>query len=283
MIDHAERKHSKFSASGAERWLNCPASVELEEASPPSQDSKWSLEGTLAHEVLESILRGAAILDDHFDITEEMVEQCNRVAIRIESIRKLAKGKLYVEQRVHARFIHAEMFGTCDAIIDGGKVLYIIDFKYGQSEVSPVKNPQLIQYALSVAGSNNWKWERAELWIMQPRINHFKSWSVSMKDLREHWRPLWNSGVLRVLRNHSKPFPGHWCHWCRAKFTCPAKNEQRVNQIVDRFSNQPLTEEETNGVKEKGSQKEVGKKTNRKKEKVYFDEIKEDAEEYDFY
>ena len=53
---HKQRAHSKFSASGAERWFACPGSVELSEG-VPDKETEWSKEGTLAHEVLEEIMK----------------------------------------------------------------------------------------------------------------------------------------------------------------------------------------------------------------------------------
>ena len=44
MSELDERAHSKLPASGSVRWLNCAASVALEEKSPPSPDTPWSLE-----------------------------------------------------------------------------------------------------------------------------------------------------------------------------------------------------------------------------------------------
>lgn len=229
-----------FSASGAERWLNCPGSVALEEASPPSADSPWSLEGTKAHELLESELNGATIFG-----TGEMVGHVYRTAQKIKAIHKSAGGTLFVERRVYALFLDPEMFGTCDAIIAGDDGwLHIIDFKYGAGHVvSPEKNPQLIQYALSVAESYNWDFDKVKMWILQPRAgeNWYKSWTITMDELQNIWWPVWAAGVGRVRKAPLKKInPGHWCHWCRAKLTCPAKQEKRTTEIVNRFQSNPI-------------------------------------------
>jgi hypothetical protein len=198
----------------------------------------------------------------HFDVTSEMINHVEQVSLRIFALEGLSGGRLYAERRVKAEFIHPEMFGTCDAIIVSKKRLYIIDFKYGQTAVDPVKNTQLIQYALSVAEKFNWRFETVHLLIMQPRINWFKEWVITGYELKADYLPLWHKGVLRVLKNDKPPFPGSWCHWCRAKQTCPAKNEMKMKALSEVFSDNPLTKEETNGVTE-----ESGRSEDKKREK----------------
>ena len=50
--DHSERAHALLSASSAHRWLACPPSAVAAEAYP-DQETEFTREGTLAHEVAE--------------------------------------------------------------------------------------------------------------------------------------------------------------------------------------------------------------------------------------
>lgn len=250
--EHAERAHSKFSASGSERWLNCAASVALEEMSPPSPDSPWSKEGTKAHEVLEQLLVFGKPL---FYPEQEMLKHCRKAAGYIKHAATLEcnnSGFLLVEKRVYNSEIHDEMFGTCDAIIvRHGISIHIIDFKYGAGHVvDPEENTQLIQYALGVAEAYDWNFRTVKMTILQPRAGNdwAKTWEISAKELKTKWLPLWKKGVARVERGDAKPFPGSWCHWCRAKAICPAKLEKKFNDVKNRFSD--LTEGNANGKKE---------------------------------
>lgn len=248
--EHAERAHSKFSASGSERWLNCAASVALEEKSPPSPDSPWSKEGTFAHEVLEKLLLAWPTMPKQIACPAVMFTHCVKAA---DYVTKMAKGKvLLVEKRVYNSDIHDEMFGTCDAIVvDFGKSIHIIDFKYGAGHVvDPEENTQLIQYALGVAEAYDWNFRTVKMTILQPRAGNdwAKTWEISAKELKTKWLPLWKKGVARVERGDVKPFPGSWCHWCRAKAICPAKLEKKFNDVKSRFSD--LTEGNENGKKE---------------------------------
>ena len=52
-----EKKHSKVGASSCKRWMNCPGSVALNETAQ-KKDSIYSAEGTVAHELCETILNG---------------------------------------------------------------------------------------------------------------------------------------------------------------------------------------------------------------------------------
>ena len=52
MNNHSERDHALLSASSSHRWLACPPSAVAAEAYP-EQDTEFTREGTLAHEVAE--------------------------------------------------------------------------------------------------------------------------------------------------------------------------------------------------------------------------------------
>lgn len=261
MSDHEERAHSKYSASGSLRWLSCAASVELEEKSPPSKDSWWAKEGTFAHEIHEARLLGLP-LPENFLLTKELLRFVDMSVNKIKATHEAAGGTLLVEKRVYNTFIHEEMFGTCDAIIAGNdRTLYIDDFKYGQGHIVEAKdNTQLIQYALGVAESYDWDrhFNLVKMRILQPRAGKdwYKTWVITMNELKNKWLPLWEKGVARVVRGGNKPMPGAWCHYCRAKLTCPAKQATRVNAMTDLFETNPLTNgDDDNGFEEKGGEK----------------------------
>lgn len=268
--NHAERAHSKFSASGSERWLKCAASVELEEKSPPSKDNVWSLEGTKAHEVLEKFLLSnnwANLIVEFkkdFSVDAAMIEHCKTTAVKVLKLAKLWQAPLLVEKRIYNSFIHDEMFGTCDVVIPvHSDVLHIMDFKYGQGHiVNPIENTQLIQYALGAAESYDWDFETVSMHILQPRAGTtwHKTWTITMKELRTKWLPLWHRGVARIEKGGNKPFAGSWCHWCRAKFTCPAKTERRMTEITNMFLDEPITKGGLNGAEEKSKKESSQKK-----------------------
>lgn len=291
MINHKERAHSKFSASGSERWLNCAYSVALEEQAPPQAENHFAKEGTFAHEVLEKRLNGLWPEDD-FLLTDEMLAYIEMVVNRVRLIAAKANAPLLVEKKVFNSDIHEEMFGTCDIIIPQvGGTLHIIDFKYGAGHiVSPIKNTQLIQYSLGVAESYDWQFKDALHHIMQPRSGKdwHKSWGLSIQELKTIYKPLWLKGVERVEGGRAKPFEGSWCHWCQGRTTnietgeayCPLKRIKSAQKIENVFKNSPLESEKPNG-KEKG-QKENKESSGQKsrKEKSPFKSESEGQEDF---
>lgn len=220
--------------------MNCAASVELEEGKPDI-DTYWGKLGTVAHECLEAELNGVP-WPEHFEVDETMTGYVEWAAAKVRRILKEAGpgARMYVEKRAWAMFIHPEMFGTCDVIIVSPfwRRLYIIDFKYGESHIVKAdRNTQLIQYALSVAESYDWNFAEVQLWILQPRATKqgYDYARMPMTELRNYWLPLWHKAVARVERGGTKPIPGAWCHWCKARLECPAKQENRVKEITNAF------------------------------------------------
>lgn len=276
MSGHQTRAHSKFSASGSERWLNCAASVELEEASPPSQDNPWSIEGTQAHEVLEIVwsiyLRLHFIFEmlSKFTSKEPMVRHALTMIDYVLEIKEtLVDPELLIEERVYNGEIHPEMFGTVDtALVELFGTLHVFDYKYGQGHVvNPVENTQMIQYALGLLEKYEWAFEKVVVHIVQPRAGRPKKWEVSIEQMR-NYRDLWKKGVARVEKGKNKPMPGSWCHWCRAKLTCPAKQSAREEIVRDAFAT-PIERNDEDGIKEKvkaGGKKEGRQKSTEEKE-----------------
>lgn len=243
-----ERAHSKFSASGAERWFNCPGSVALSEGLP-DKSSKWAEEGTLAHEVLEAIMRfvikyGIGRIDVAFDprYKREMYEyaiQAARFIVELHS--KTPDADILVETRIYLKFIHPEMFGTFDgAVIDYFGTLHVFDYKYGAGHYVDVRNNlQMIFYALGVAHLHHWNFKKVRLWIIQPRVAGYDGptfWDLSIGELRS-WVPKFREAVERVEQFPNKYVENSkWCHWCKAKSICPLKQENKLAKAQNIFS-----------------------------------------------
>lgn len=250
---HGERKHSKFSASGAERWMSCSGSVALSEGMP-DKDTPWSLEGTEAHEILESIMRAAIrngsmrverVAIGHregFTTTQvkDMVSFGTRTANFILALHaKLPASELLVETRIHLTFIHPEMFGTFDgAVIDHFGTLHVFDYKYGSGHaVSPKENLQMIFYGLGLAHEHHWNFKRVRLWIDQPRIKGYDGpafWEMTITDLKKYV-PQFERAVENVLKHPNKYAEGSWCYWCKAKQKCPLKRDAKIEKAKSIF------------------------------------------------
>lgn len=249
---HGERAHSKFSASGAERWFNCPASVHLSEGEP-DKETEWSREGTQAHELLEEIMlvmiqTGSSRVfypQVKKGIPREMVHHVTNAANFILGLHAKTPGAdIMVETRVYLDFIHPEMFGTFDgAVLDHFGTLHVFDFKYGAGHaVSPTKNLQMIFYGIGLAHKYEWNFKKVRLWIIQPRIKGYDGptfWDLSIQELKEQV----NRFVLAVKTVEDFPdqvVEGGWCHWCKAKKKCPLKQESRLERGMEMFKSNPI-------------------------------------------
>lgn len=231
--NHSGRAHSKFSASGSERWMNCSGSVALCEKAP-KRTNKWAEEGTRGHELLEqtldSLIAGTRVLVGP-GMPPEMQQHAFKAASFILRTRDEFRGELLVETRVYLDFIHPEMFGTFDsAVVDHFGTLHIFDYKYGVWPVSPTRNLQMVFYGIGLAHRYGWNFKRVRLWIIQPRIRNYDGpvfWDVPVLELKNDWVPLYQAGVKRVEKFPDKLVEGKWCHWCDAKGICPLKTESK--------------------------------------------------------
>lgn len=249
MENHGERKHSKYSASGAERWFNCSGSVELSEGLP-DKDSKYSLEGTHGHEILEQLMligkeHGARALDlasvFAMNAPREMILHGRKTAKFILRLHeKTPMSEVLVETRVYLTFIHPEMFGTFDgAVIDHFGTLHVFDYKYGKGHsVSPKNNLQMIFYGIGLAHKYHWNFKRVRLYIDQPRVRGYDGpifWEITIEELRR-FIPLFEKAVERVETQPKTYVEGSWCFFCKAKAICPIKNKDRVAKAKSVFA-----------------------------------------------
>lgn len=253
-MKHSGRAHSKFSASGAERWFNCSGSVALSEGLP-DKSSVWSVEGTKAHEVLEDIMKVGmefgfeALAKARFDFRKgiplEMVRYGLSAAKFILGLHaKTPRSEIMVETRIHLAFIHPEMFGTFDgAVVDHFGTLHVFDYKYGAGHaVSPKENLQMIFYGIGLAAKYHWNFKRVRLWIIQPRIKGYDGplfWELGILELKERVRQF-EDAVERVETQPNKYVEGSWCHWCKAKSKCPLKQQVKLDRAIEAFSSLPI-------------------------------------------
>lgn len=254
--DHSERKHSKYSASGSDRWFECQGSVALSEGLP-DKDSIWSIEGTKAHEVLEQIFLAARALKatrmGHVSFPRtvplEMVQHGLNAANFILNLHeKNEASELLIETRISLPFIHPEMFGTFDgAVVDHFGTLHVFDYKYGAGHaVSPgsVKKPnlQMVFYGLGLAYRYNWNFKKVRLWIVQPRIKGYDGpvfLEMSIAELKSYVK-VFTQAVEKVEKNPKQFAEGSWCHWCKAKAVCPLKQGAKLEKTRAAFLMNPI-------------------------------------------
>lgn len=277
-LEPHQRAHSKYSASGAERWTECTASVAASEGQP-DVDTVWSKEGTEAHKWLEKILRAmlTPIRVNDRGAPTEMFGHALRAAQFIWKTGLQLRAEVLVETRVYLSFIHPEMFGTFDgAVLDHFGTLHVFDFKYGAGHaVSPgtrrKPNLQMLFYGIGLAHHYQWNFKVVRLWIIQPRIKGYDGptfLDLTIEELRS-WVPFFEDAVRRV-ETEPEFKEGSWCHWCKAKKVCPLKTVKVRDKAYDAFRANPITREVIDGEKEKENDTaKAGKKDKEQEQKVF--------------
>jgi len=226
-INHSERAHALLSASSAHRWLNCPPSAVAVEAYP-DQDTDFTREGTLAHEVAEWIASGKS-KDHHLDkgqeegVTAEMIECAQGYRDYIDELKKTDDAVVLLEQRVNFSQWVPEGFGTCDCILIQGDTLTIIDYKYGQGvPVSAKDNPQMKLYALGALNDFGIAYDvaRVEMHIFQPRLNNISSDSLGVDELMSWAEKTVKPTAEKAFKGKGNYKPGEHCRFCQHAGRC---------------------------------------------------------------
>lgn len=224
------QKHAVFSASGSNRWMNCAGSVEMikrvdfHEPSSPSAE-----EGTLAHEVLECLIKGKEV---PVTADEDMIYHGEKA---IEFIKSLGLPVLpeNSEKRITIDWLIPGQFGTCDYFHYDPvtRTVYVIDYKYGFNAVEVDNNSQLSFYAMD---DSTWKdFERVVCVIAQPRAYHpdgpYRIWKAERIDIMRIAGKMEKS--YQLAKSDSAPLAiGKHCKYCKARGNCPAIHE-RINEL----------------------------------------------------
>jgi len=263
-------KHAKLGASKSRRWMNCPGSVQAEDATEHSAGSSiFASEGTAAHSLGEMCLRNGENAADHmgetfiadshdFEVDEDMVEA---VQVYLDAVRGVTTDDtmLMLEQKLSLDSIaptdlQDEFFGTSDATVfnPGQKLLTVFDYKHGRGVVVEVKgNSQLRYYGLGALLAFEEQHpefaeivDTIELVIVQPRASHpdgsVRRENVSYLDLLGFAQELIDSG--RETKKPNAPrTAGDWCRFCRASAQCPERARAALAVVQVDFADAPTS------------------------------------------
>lgn len=244
--------HARFAPSSAQRVIDCPASLTLNETEPDSAGID-AAHGTAAHFLGETslskrsrtekyagcsigVLRNGTTWFVHenapapanddgwvFEVDDEMVigvqeyvDWCND-----------APGDKYVEIRVDISHWcpEPEQFGTSDHIAIDGRVMYVTDLKYGKGvKVYAKDNPQAILYALGALRQFDPfdEIEEIHIRICQPRLDHKDVWIVTREELLA-WGDYIRERFALALTPHPPFGPTEKaCKFCKVSARCRA-------------------------------------------------------------
>lgn len=234
-----DKVHSKLGASSSERWLACPASIQLS-VGVEKTTSSYAVEGTAAHELAEICLKnnkspfafiGKTIYKD-VEVNEEMAES---VQLYIDTVMGDMKpnSKLIVEHPFQLKELHPQFFGTNDACILDTFKITVYDFKYGQGkEVEAEENPQLMYYGIGAESLAPF-FEEIELVIVQPRImgsNKVKRWTTTYDKL-DSFKEVLVAGALATEAENPTIKAGSHCTFCPINGGCKTRNDYTTSEL----------------------------------------------------
>lgn len=245
-----EGRHSKRGASSANRWRNCPGSINLTEkllaeGSIKILTNRAAAEGTAAHLVLSTCLEDGSdaqemkdtiieVADWSFVVDDEMVEGVQESLDWIRNRVSRAKKEgfevhLYVERGLES-LTDEDAFGTPDTIIHiVGDRLIVVDFKYGRGvSVEPHSDQNGYYGYLAVENYLNSPDDVkvVESWIHQPRIPHpdgtIRRHITNAKELTDWWFNEVLPDIEATRDPDAELVIGEHCRFCANKSHCPA-------------------------------------------------------------
>lgn len=216
------------SASGGERWFNCPGSLALEAQAPPETPADETLQGQEIHDAKES--------DDFSGLDEEGRTIAEQLTVMENRALELymggtAESQLYGvgeamrEERLWIR--DDKQNKVCSAKLDLGfistdrKSALVIDYKTGYLRVTPAfKNIQMRIQALAI-WSEYPRLERITTGIAQYRFRGSLDFFTYTREMLETYKRELLFNLWRTEQTYATRVPGPWCHYCRAKAFCP--------------------------------------------------------------
>lgn len=251
--------HSRLAPSAADRWVECPASVQLSEQFPALLEHPSAPEGTAAHWVAESMFTTRTpvlgeIAPNGVAVTQEMLDGAllyyNHV-FKIVNPHGGMTARFKSEKRVHIPSIHEECYGTADGVTDlldlVGEI-HVFDYKFGHSEVSP-ETMQLKLYARGELDERNFnghdeQFIKVHLHIIQPRCytaaGPIRTYTATAADLRADWNRL-RAAAHEALDDAPSFKVGDQCKYCPGRRACPTL-KRRVAGIMDQAEWSPAVE-----------------------------------------
>ena len=227
----------RFSASRAARLIQCVGSADLENAIPgftrpePDETDNAQTKGQRLHEILQSL--------NEFS-TKDLRAMSEALAY-VAELRTHRRFSRLAEDKTVADWLVTEPETTVDLVLYTKDELHIVDWKTGTIPVSPVRNEQLMFYALNYVhlAPNA---TGATLHIVQPwSSTGCESWWASADELG-NFKQLCQDTEKRILAADHTLTPSDHCTFCPAnphsrgdkgRPFCPAQMQLLYPQAFD--------------------------------------------------
>ena len=250
--------HARCSASAAERWMNCPGSLNLA-TGKPNTTSAAAAEGTFAHSLAAEGL--AEELESGVEPRASWYKgrKANVEGFEVECDQEMVDGIQVYFDAVHTHRLldnwvempladalqtwDPDLGGTADFVSyhPAKKTLRVIDFKYGAGTFVDVNdNKQAMLYALGVMIAVAQPVETVEIYIVQPR---YEGVEPVRKQSFHAWQLMEFAGdvadAAKATRSPSAPLhAGPWCakSFCPNRSDCPALEKHHHALMAQEFS-----------------------------------------------
>lgn len=253
-------QHADISPSGAERWMICTPSIQLEKQFP-AKESSYAAEGTLAHKIGEYYINIALKRGDLAKNLHEVIDLKNDSLYKpemkrymegyrdyvleqyAEALKQSKEAKIYIERRLELDHIIPGGFGTGDIVIVWPGHLHFIDLKYGQGiKVEAEKNPQQMLYACGALREfgGQYKCHDVKITIYQPRIDHIETWCTTSTYLMSWAYDYAIPAAKAAFEGAGEYVAGDHCRFCNAIGSCRAISEYNLDIARDEFSDPNL-------------------------------------------
>lgn len=229
----SEPAHSELPPSSSDKWTVCHGWLQ---ANKPYRSKKGPSaaadEGTLAHSVLESLIKSrmASAPGSNPEILERMTALADAILAQ--------DGEIHPEIRVDfgEQFGFVDLFGTSDVVRITDDMLEIADLKYGRGVVEVEGNTQLMLY-LSGAVRKFGARPMYRLTIYQPRAFHkdgyIRSVEVTPGQL-EDFNLLLEKAIAGNYAPKPEFTPGDHCrNYCSAMGSCKAAAKHSIRLFLE--------------------------------------------------
>jgi hypothetical protein len=231
--------------SNAERLLNCNASYQ-ESLRAPIADlpSVYAQEGTDLHARMTAYLTTCGLLSVYAEpaisgdisLTDDHRTALLRCFWAIDELKARYGGRWRIVALETAYAFPGVLgsFGTVDLVITNGKVIVLIDWKFGTGV--PVRasyeiggevylNAQLMYYAIAVRAARKrlFRDKLIVIVVCQPRAEEDQQLSYAEVDNAEldDWQGALNQAYLTALDRNPEHVRGPWCQFAVCKSVCP--------------------------------------------------------------
>lgn len=223
----------------------------------PEKDTAYTREGTIAHAMAERMLlhllgsepnsvpdyadfmiSAEARLMHHInDCNEERLDWKDMAETVYDHYVRLVyeaylgaqledpEAVLLVESKLKLSEFIPEGFGSSDAVLIYGNTLEVFDLKFGKGvKVEAEENAQMMCYALGAYCGQGEFYDihDVRMTIIQPRLRHKSSWSVTAYDLLTWARDTLAPAALKAWNGEGEQTPGEHCRFCKVAAQCKA-------------------------------------------------------------